>query len=121
MIEGSQIENRISVVEMKMSAIGCKFRHGKDAMFRTKQHFERSGNTFIDRGFSTSQQYTKLKLKFETNIKFKNDDEVKTMMHLIFKPPSARPKKGTESKELHQTVHGYIIDDCALTFIAGLV
>ena len=120
MIGGSQIEHRISVVEMTMSAIGCKFKHRKETISRTKQHFDRSGNTFVDRGFSIYELSTKLKLKFETNIKFKNDDEVKQMMHLIFKPPSARAKKGPVSKGLHQTVHGYIIDDCALTFIAGL-
>ena len=119
MIAGSQIEHRISVVEMTMSAIGCKFKRRKETISRTKQHFDRSGNTFVDLGFSTSQLCTKLKLKFETNFKFKNDDEVKQMMHIIFKPPSERPKTGTESKG-HLTVYGYIIDDCALTFIAGL-
>jgi len=112
------IANRISVVEMTMSAKGCKFRSPSNLILRMKPHFERLRSSFSDCDFSTSHQKTKLTLKFKTNIKFNNDGEVREMIHQIFKPPSAKPKQHCETKG-QISVHGYIIDECSLTFIEG--
>jgi len=111
-------ENRVSVVDMTMSALGCKFKEPKNIILRMKPHFDKLGSTFTDCESSTSLRYTKLTLKFKTNIKFNNDDEVKQMIQSIFKPPSAKPKQHSETKGLI-SLHGYIIDRCALSFIEG--
>jgi len=112
------IANRVSVVEMTMSALGCKFKAPIEIILRMKPHFEKLRSSFTDCDFSTSHHQTKVTLKFKTNMHFNNNGEVKQMIQLIFKPPSAKPKQHSETKG-HISLHGYIIDRCALSFIEG--
>ena len=119
MFGGLQDENRISVIMVKMSAIGCKFKKGtKKIMSRMQPHFTRSTSSIINCVSSTSQKETKLKLTFETNFKFNNVEEVRHKMGEIFPPPSEKLKTGqNEKRHIH---FGYIIDDCSLNFKAGI-
>ena len=120
MFGGLQDENRTSVIVVKMSAIECKFKTNcKVILSRLQPHFARSNSTIINFVSSTSQNASKLKLSFETNFKFNNVEEVKHKMGEIFPPPSEKLKTGRKEKgHIH---FGYIVDDCSLTFKAGIL
>ena len=120
MFGGLQDENRTSVIVVKMSAIECKFKSNNKVMSRLQPHFARSNSSIINCVSSTSQHQSKLKLSFETNLKFNNVEEVRHKMGEIFPPPSEKLKTGGRKEKGH-IPFGYIVDDCSLTFKAGIV
>ena len=120
MFGGLQDENRTSVIVVKMSAIECKFKSNNKVMSRLQPHFARSNSSIINCVSSTSQHQSKLKLSFETNLKFNNVEEVRHKMGEIFPPPSEKQKQGQKEKG-QSILFGYIIDDCSLSFKAGTI